>query len=179
MAYCLVQDWVEPETERSTTNYDAITARLRPLAGEAKGFIDRGWDVSVYAGRLDPSAPGLATSEEVVDGVPVRWIEIAPFTAWADRRNFDNPGVVADFAATVDRLRPDVVLATGGYVAVPTALAAVARRRPLLAHEQVVVPGLANRLIGRLATRVAVTFAASSGAFPAAKVVVTGCAWLS
>jgi hypothetical protein len=45
MAYCLVQDWVEPETERSTTNYDAITARLTPLAGEAKGFIAHaaGW----------------------------------------------------------------------------------------------------------------------------------------
>ncbi|MGE0028371.1 MAG: hypothetical protein AB7O78_19350 [Thermoleophilia bacterium] len=45
MAYCLVQDWVEPETERSTANYDAITARLTPLAGEAKGFIAHaaGW----------------------------------------------------------------------------------------------------------------------------------------
>ena len=45
MAYCLVQDWVEPETARSTVNYDAITARLTPLAGEAKGFIAHaaGW----------------------------------------------------------------------------------------------------------------------------------------
>ncbi|HEY7141609.1 MAG TPA: undecaprenyldiphospho-muramoylpentapeptide beta-N-acetylglucosaminyltransferase [Methylomirabilota bacterium] len=72
------------------------------------------------------------------------------------------------------RLRPDVVVATGGFVAVPTAVAAAARRLPLLVHEQVVVPGLANRLIGRLATRVAVTFAASAAAFPAGKVVVTG-----
>lgn len=39
MAYCLVQDWVEPETERSRVNYDAITARLLPLAGAARGFI--------------------------------------------------------------------------------------------------------------------------------------------
>jgi UDP-N-acetylglucosamine--N-acetylmuramyl-(pentapeptide) pyrophosphoryl-undecaprenol N-acetylglucosamine transferase len=72
------------------------------------------------------------------------------------------------------RLRPDVVVATGGFVAVPTALAAAARRRPLLVHEQVVVPGLANRLLARIADRVAVTFAASAGAFPAAKVVLTG-----
>lgn len=45
MPYCLIQDWVEPETERSTTNYDAISARLTPLAGKATGFIAHaaGW----------------------------------------------------------------------------------------------------------------------------------------
>ena len=62
--------------------------------------------------------------------------------------------VPAGFArafALLGRLQPDVVVATGGFVAVPTAVAAAVRRRPLLVHEQVVVPGLANRLIGRLA----------------------------
>jgi UDP-N-acetylglucosamine--N-acetylmuramyl-(pentapeptide) pyrophosphoryl-undecaprenol N-acetylglucosamine transferase len=72
------------------------------------------------------------------------------------------------------RVRPDVVVATGGFVAVPTAVAAAVRRCPLLVHEQVAVPGLANRLIGRLAARVAVTFGASASAFPGGKVVVTG-----
>ncbi len=45
MAYCLVQDWVEPETDRSTTNYAAISAKLTPLGREAKGFIAHaaGW----------------------------------------------------------------------------------------------------------------------------------------
>lgn len=76
--------------------------------------------------------------------------------------------------ALLGRLRPDVVVSTGGFVAVPTAIAAALRRRPLLVHEQVVVPGLANRLAARLADRVAVTFAASACAFPAAKVIVTG-----
>jgi UDP-N-acetylglucosamine--N-acetylmuramyl-(pentapeptide) pyrophosphoryl-undecaprenol N-acetylglucosamine transferase len=76
--------------------------------------------------------------------------------------------------ALLGRLRPDVVVATGGFVAVPTALAAALRRRPLLVHEQVVVPGLANRLIARFADRVAVTFAASVAAFPGRKAVVTG-----
>jgi UDP-N-acetylglucosamine--N-acetylmuramyl-(pentapeptide) pyrophosphoryl-undecaprenol N-acetylglucosamine transferase len=76
--------------------------------------------------------------------------------------------------ALLGRLHPAIVVATGGFVAVPTAVAAAARRLPLLVHEQVVVPGLANRIIGRLADRVAVTFAASAGAFPRAKVVVTG-----
>jgi UDP-N-acetylglucosamine--N-acetylmuramyl-(pentapeptide) pyrophosphoryl-undecaprenol N-acetylglucosamine transferase len=76
--------------------------------------------------------------------------------------------------ALIGRLRPDVVVATGGFVAVPSAMAAAARRRPVLVHEQVVVPGLANRLIARVAARIAVTFAASAAAFPSGKVVVTG-----
>ena len=84
------------------------------------------------------------------------------------------PAGFARALALLGRLEPDVVVATGGFVAVPTAVAAAVRRRPLLVHEQVVVPGLANRFIGRLADRVAVTFAASASAFPPGKVVVTG-----
>ncbi|WP_433178375.1 UDP-N-acetylglucosamine--N-acetylmuramyl-(pentapeptide) pyrophosphoryl-undecaprenol N-acetylglucosamine transferase [Actinoallomurus sp. CA-150999] len=57
----------------------------------------------------------------------------------------------------VKRFRPDVVLATGGYVAVPVGLAASMRRRPLVVHEQTVRLGLANRSLAGRATRVAVS----------------------
>lgn len=72
------------------------------------------------------------------------------------------------------RLRPRVVFATGGFVAVPVALAAGARGRALVIHEQTAVPGLANRLTARLARRVAVTFPDDRHTFAPAKVVVTG-----
>ena len=52
------------------------------------------------------------------------------------------------------RFRPDVVLAVGGYVTVPVALAARARGVPLCVHEQNAVPGLANRVVMRWARRV-------------------------
>ena len=58
--------------------------------------------------------------------------------------------IVADFA-------PDVVLATGGYVAVPVGLAAKVCRVPLVIHEQTVRLGLANRALTRAAARVAVS----------------------
>jgi UDP-N-acetylglucosamine--N-acetylmuramyl-(pentapeptide) pyrophosphoryl-undecaprenol N-acetylglucosamine transferase len=58
--------------------------------------------------------------------------------------------IVSDFA-------PDVVLATGGYVAVPVGLAAKFCRRPLVVHEQTVRLGHANRALARAATRVAVS----------------------
>ncbi|ROR42889.1 UDP-N-acetylglucosamine--N-acetylmuramyl-(pentapeptide) pyrophosphoryl-undecaprenol N-acetylglucosamine transferase [Kitasatospora cineracea] len=59
--------------------------------------------------------------------------------------------------ALITGFRPDVVLATGGYVAVPVGLAARSCRVPLVVHEQTVRLGLANRLLARAATRVAVS----------------------
>ncbi len=53
-----------------------------------------------------------------------------------------------------------VVVSFGGYVALPVALAA-RRRVPLVLHEQNSRPGLANRIAGRFADRVAVTYPSS------------------
>jgi len=44
------------------------------------------------------------------------------------------------------RLRPRVVLATGGFVALPVVLGAALARVPVVVHEQTAVPGLANRI---------------------------------
>jgi UDP-N-acetylglucosamine--N-acetylmuramyl-(pentapeptide) pyrophosphoryl-undecaprenol N-acetylglucosamine transferase len=72
------------------------------------------------------------------------------------------------------RLRPRVVFATGGFVALPVALAAALARVPLVVHEQTAVPGLANRVAARVARRVAVTFAESARFFGATPTIVTG-----
>ncbi len=78
--------------------------------------------------------------------------------------------LVADF-------RPDVVLATGGYVAVPAGLAARMCRRPLVLHEQTVRLGLANRKLAGSATRIAVSSESTLPLLPEAvrgAAVVTG-----
>ncbi|MFI2077653.1 UDP-N-acetylglucosamine--N-acetylmuramyl-(pentapeptide) pyrophosphoryl-undecaprenol N-acetylglucosamine transferase [Streptomyces triculaminicus] len=78
--------------------------------------------------------------------------------------------LVADF-------RPDVVLATGGYVAVPAGLAARMCRRPLVLHEQTVRLGLANRKLAGSATRIAVSSESTVPLLPEAvrsAAVVTG-----
>ena len=54
--------------------------------------------------------------------------------------------------------RPDVVLGFGGYVSIPVGFAAALRRVPLVLHEQNSVPGIANRVLSRFATKVAVTY---------------------
>lgn len=72
---------------------------------------------------------------------------------------------------------PDVVLTTGGYVAVPVGVAAGVLRIPLVVHEQTVGLGLANRVLARAATAVAVTSEATVEVLPprvAARAVITG-----
>ncbi|GAB3438003.1 undecaprenyldiphospho-muramoylpentapeptide beta-N-acetylglucosaminyltransferase [Streptomonospora sediminis] len=68
----------------------------------------------------------------------------------AFRGVFQSRRVVSDF-------RPDVVLATGGYVAVPIGLAGRMAGRPLVVHEQTVLLGLANKVLARAGARMAVT----------------------
>lgn len=75
------------------------------------------------------------------------------------------------------RYQPDVVLSTGGYVAVPIGVAARLLRRPLVMHEQTTVVGLANRILARMATRIALSHESSMEHLPPSardKAVVTG-----
>jgi UDP-N-acetylglucosamine--N-acetylmuramyl-(pentapeptide) pyrophosphoryl-undecaprenol N-acetylglucosamine transferase len=58
----------------------------------------------------------------------------------------------------VVRLRPAAAACFGGYASVAPALAVAAGRRPILLHEQNAVLGRANRMISRLAARVALSF---------------------
>jgi UDP-N-acetylglucosamine--N-acetylmuramyl-(pentapeptide) pyrophosphoryl-undecaprenol N-acetylglucosamine transferase len=75
--------------------------------------------------------------------------------------------LIADF-------RPQAILVTGGYVAVPVGLAAWRKRVPLLVFLPDVVPGLAVRILARLATRVATTTPDSARYLRRGKMVVTG-----
>jgi UDP-N-acetylglucosamine--N-acetylmuramyl-(pentapeptide) pyrophosphoryl-undecaprenol N-acetylglucosamine transferase len=58
----------------------------------------------------------------------------------------------------VRSFRPDVVVGVGGYASGPAMMAAVLLRVPTLAFEPNAVPGLANRLVGRLVSAAAVNF---------------------
>ncbi|HVS33436.1 MAG TPA: undecaprenyldiphospho-muramoylpentapeptide beta-N-acetylglucosaminyltransferase [Thermoanaerobaculia bacterium] len=54
--------------------------------------------------------------------------------------------------------RPDAVLGVGGYSSGPVLLAAWLRRMPTIIHESNAFPGLANRVLARFVTAVAVAF---------------------
>ena len=74
------------------------------------------------------------------------------------------------------RFRPDVVLSTGGFVSVPTVVAAWALGVPVLTHEQTAVTGLATRINARFADVIALSHAASVAKLGTTRgeVIVTG-----
>lgn len=78
------------------------------------------------------------------------------------------------------RIRPHIVVATGGYASSPVLLALKALRFLRLSsarcfvHEQNVVPGKANRLAGYIADRIGVSFEDSLAFFPSGKACWVG-----
>lgn len=74
----------------------------------------------------------------------------------------------------IGRFRPHILLGVGSYAAGPAAVAAWLRGVPIVLHEQNILPGLTNRLTGRMADRIYVSFDQTRGRFSPAKTVVTG-----
>jgi UDP-N-acetylglucosamine--N-acetylmuramyl-(pentapeptide) pyrophosphoryl-undecaprenol N-acetylglucosamine transferase len=113
---------------------------------------------------------------------PLGWpLETVEMSGWAGR------GVLAKLAVAgklvksflqsrtiLKRFAPDVVVGVGGYASVPVLLAAKVSGRPYLVHEQNAWPGQANRLLGRWAQRVCLSFEGAAKAFTGADTVVTG-----
>jgi UDP-N-acetylglucosamine--N-acetylmuramyl-(pentapeptide) pyrophosphoryl-undecaprenol N-acetylglucosamine transferase len=61
-------------------------------------------------------------------------------------------------ARLIRRVKPDVVLGLGGYVAFPGGMMASLLNRPLALHEQNAIPGLANRVLSGVSDKVMVAF---------------------
>jgi UDP-N-acetylglucosamine--N-acetylmuramyl-(pentapeptide) pyrophosphoryl-undecaprenol N-acetylglucosamine transferase len=72
------------------------------------------------------------------------------------------------------QFRPQVVIGFGGYASFPIILAAWSLRIPVLLHEQNLVCGLANRILSRLARKIAITYENTKADLPDHKVVLTG-----
>ena len=70
--------------------------------------------------------------------------------------------------------KPDLVLGVGGYVTGPVIVAAKLLGKKTIIHEQNSIPGLANRKLGRLVTRVCLSLPGSERFFQKEKTVLTG-----
>lgn len=81
---------------------------------------------------------------------------------------------VSDSLRILRTTRPDIVIGVGGYASVGMVLAAHFKSIPTLIMEQNSVPGFANKLLGRFADAVAVTYQESISFFPQEKTFLTG-----
>ena len=142
----------------------AVAAALRARGDEVTWLGSRG---------------GIEARRAPEAGIPFHAISVGKLRRYWDWQNVPDlawrapAGVVQSFGL-LRRLEPDLVFATGGFVALPVALAARAAGVPLVVHEQTSVPGLANRIAGRLARRIAITFPMTGAELPAARVTLTG-----
>lgn len=130
-------------------------------------------------------AHGLEARIATQEGVPFKAITTGKLRRSPNARElwrnvvdaFRIPLGVLQAILTVLRVKPAVVLSTGGYVSVPIGVAAWLFRRPLVMHEQILTLGLANRILARLATRVLLSHESSVTHLPArarSRAVVTG-----
>ena len=80
---------------------------------------------------------------------------------------FQSMGLIRDF-------QPDVVLGVGGYVSGPVGVAAKIMGKATAIHEQNSIPGLTNRMLGKLVDMIFISFESSAKFFPSEKTYLTG-----
>ncbi len=84
------------------------------------------------------------------------------------------PGAIRHSRQLLKSFRADMVLGVGGYSAGPVVTAAWLLGLPTALHEQNQLPGVTNRMLGRLVDRIYLSFEGSRQHFNSAKVKVTG-----
>ncbi|HEV8440752.1 MAG TPA: undecaprenyldiphospho-muramoylpentapeptide beta-N-acetylglucosaminyltransferase [Methylomirabilota bacterium] len=125
------------------------------------------------------SRSGIEARRVPEAGIPFHPIQVGKLRRYWDWQNLPDlavrvPAGLAQSWRLLRRLRPSLLFATGGFVALPPALAARMLAIPIVVHEQTVVPGLANRIVARFARRIALSFPPVTDEFPAARTTLTG-----
>jgi UDP-N-acetylglucosamine--N-acetylmuramyl-(pentapeptide) pyrophosphoryl-undecaprenol N-acetylglucosamine transferase len=124
------------------------------VADELRG---RGWNVVWMGART-----GLEARLVPARGYPVEWIRAAALRGKGLAAALLLPiHLLIGFwqsAYAIFRIRPDVVLGMGGYVAFPGGMMAALLARPLAVHEQNAVAGLVNRVLAGVADKSMVAF---------------------
>jgi UDP-N-acetylglucosamine--N-acetylmuramyl-(pentapeptide) pyrophosphoryl-undecaprenol N-acetylglucosamine transferase len=72
------------------------------------------------------------------------------------------------------QFRPQIVIGVGGYASGPAVLAAYFMGIPTAIAEQNAVPGITNRILGKFADKVFVTYAQTAASFSRSKVLLSG-----
>ncbi|MDI9549223.1 MAG: UDP-N-acetylglucosamine--N-acetylmuramyl-(pentapeptide) pyrophosphoryl-undecaprenol N-acetylglucosamine transferase [Chloroflexota bacterium] len=150
----------------------------RPLAAPDRAPAEAPAHAVLWTG----SAQGMEQALVQRAGIDYRGISTGQLRGKNPLTTVANAGkMIAGFGQSrtiLDEFRPDVCLATGGYVCVPVVLACRQRGVPVLIYLPDLVPGSAIRWLSRLAQRVAVSFADAApyfgGLAPQGKAVVTG-----
>jgi UDP-N-acetylglucosamine--N-acetylmuramyl-(pentapeptide) pyrophosphoryl-undecaprenol N-acetylglucosamine transferase len=90
------------------------------------------------------------------------------------RFTVEAPLSVLDAASVLRREQPDRVVGVGGYASGPVVLLAALGGRPTVVLEQNAIPGITNRILGRVVDHVVTSYPGGEAYFPARKVRLLG-----
>lgn len=128
-----------------------------PALAVADYLRDQGWKVVWLGART-----GMEATLIPQHGYSVEWIRFSGLRGKGLIRMVLLPlNLLVAFcqsARAIFRVRPDVVLGMGGYIAFPGGMMAALLNRPLVLHEQNSIAGLSNRVLAQVADRKLVGF---------------------
>jgi UDP-N-acetylglucosamine--N-acetylmuramyl-(pentapeptide) pyrophosphoryl-undecaprenol N-acetylglucosamine transferase len=160
-----VIDYILSEPERLKENQIIFIGRefsqekLKQKALEAEEIGKR---TSVYSSEKIKFIPFFS----------IKFVNNSVFEKLCSINTFFRSLVLAKLIITKEK--PRVFLSFGGYLAVPIAIVCWFKHIPIITHEQTRISGMANKVLGLLATKIAITFESSIEEFSPAKVRVTG-----
>lgn len=121
---------------------------------------------------------GIEASIIPREGYPIRYLRaegvVGKSLAKKVKAGIKTVFSVYDSYALLKQLRPDALLGLGGYASFGPVLTASLMSIPTVIMEQNAVPGLANRILGRVADMICVTYHESLSFFPKNKTYITG-----
>lgn len=81
---------------------------------------------------------------------------------------------ISECKKIINSFSPHIVFGVGGYASLPMVFTASLKKIPTVILEQNTVPGLANKILGRFADAIAITYPETIDYFPKEKVYLTG-----
>lgn len=122
----------------------------------------------------------LSFEYDEITGRKIKFINITAgrLTRFFSLRNIRNAmnfpiGFMQAFSI-LKKEKPDVILTFGGYIGLPIAIVGHFLKIPVYIHEQTIYPGITNRILGKTANKIFISFEQSKKFFQDKNVIVSG-----
>lgn len=124
------------------------------------------------------SSEGMEKDLVADQGIAFESVPVGKFRRYFSFKNITDilkiPAGILAARKVIRRFKPQVVFSKGGYVSMPTVIAAWMLNVPIVIHESDIVAGLANQKLSWFVTRIALSFPDRGKNFPEEKTQFTG-----
>ncbi|MCQ2736684.1 MAG: undecaprenyldiphospho-muramoylpentapeptide beta-N-acetylglucosaminyltransferase [bacterium] len=120
---------------------------------------------------------GVEASIVPREGFDIKFVSCSSFSSNPVKLAKGIVKIAAGIAKTLSifsEFKPDIVTGSGGYVSAPVTMAAFLKKIPVVLLEQNTISGKTNRLVGKIAKKICISFEGSASSFPKEKTVLTG-----